>query len=248
MATLLRSVCSSKNLLVRALAMSPNGGGLLSVAGLKNFPRPPSYQHIVMPEDVKLPFLPKNPQFVNSKPRKHTTSLHLIRGEEELHTDLHHNQYGIIALNGSFLEWGHYDMMRTTINRSMDTKKMFAVWRIGAPWLSRFKKGIGNRMGGGKGNIHRYVYPVKRDRIILEMGGKVSFEEVLPILRIVAAQLPFEAEAISAEKLAHKREMRKKIAAANINPVSFKYLIQNNLLGCERWATKMDKIYFGTCV
>lgn len=92
-----------------------------------------------------------------------------------------HNNFYLIccqALNGGFLEWGHVEMIRNTISRNMDTTKTFAVWRIDPPWFPKTKKGIGKRMGGGRPGIGRYTVPVKTDRVIVEMGGKVTFEEV----------------------------------------------------------------------
>ena len=38
--------------------------------------------------------------------------------------------------------------------------------------------GAGTRMGGGKGQIDQYVTPVKAGRIIIEMAGRVEYEEV----------------------------------------------------------------------
>ena len=32
-------------------------------------------------------------------------------------------------------------------------------------------------MGGGKGSIHHYVTPVKANRIIMEVGGKLQFAD-----------------------------------------------------------------------
>lgn len=61
--------------------------------------------------------------------------------------------------------------MRLNINRKMDINRTFAVWRIDSPWKPITKKGVGVRMGGGKGAINHYVTPVKADRIIVEMGG-----------------------------------------------------------------------------
>lgn len=52
-------------------------------------------------------------------------------------------------------------MMRLTIGRKMDTTRMFAIWRVDAPWQPITKKGQGQRMGGGKGAIDHYVTPVK---------------------------------------------------------------------------------------
>lgn len=64
------------------------------------------------------------------------------------------------------------------IGRKMDITRMFAIWRIPAPWQPLTKKGQGQRMGGGKGAIDHYVTPVKAGRVLLEMGGKCEFIEV----------------------------------------------------------------------
>uniref|UniRef100_A0A2P2HYS6 Large ribosomal subunit protein uL16m n=1 Tax=Hirondellea gigas TaxID=1518452 RepID=A0A2P2HYS6_9CRUS len=199
-------------------------------------------------EDRKLKFLTKTPIFIGVKAPKYTRRIDLVRGFEDLQTNFLHGQYGIISLGGGFLEWGHIEMIRNTVGKKIDTRKMVAHWRIEPPWLPRTKKGIGKRMGGGRPGINRYVYPIKADRVIIEMGGKCSFEEVLPILRVIAANLPFPAEAISAEKLAEKRRIRVEIEAANINPISFKYLAQNNLLGCDVWLNTSDRVYYGKCI
>lgn len=52
-------------------------------------------------------------------------------------------------------------MMRLAIGRKMDISRMFAVWRVDAPWQPVTRKSQGMRMGGGKGNIDEYVTPVK---------------------------------------------------------------------------------------
>lgn len=41
-------------------------------------------------------------------------------------------------------------------------------------------------MGGGKPNVHHYASPVKAGRIIIEVGGKIEFEEVYPFLNRVS--------------------------------------------------------------
>ncbi len=75
-------------------------------------------------------------------------------------------------------------MIRLTTNRKIDESKMFAEWRVDAPWKPQTKKGTGHRMGGGKGNINHYVTPVKSGRIIIEIAGHCEFEEVCSVLRI----------------------------------------------------------------
>ena len=73
---------------------------------------------------------------------------------------------------------GHLEMIRRGIQNYIDPRRMFAIWRVDAPWKSHTKKGIGKRMGGGRGNISFYTSPVKAKRAIIEVGGKCSYEEV----------------------------------------------------------------------
>lgn len=76
------------------------------------------------------------------------------------------------------LHHGHLEMVRMAIARKMNVSKMFAIWRTDAPWKPITKKGQGKRMGGGKGSIDHYVTPIKAERVIIEVGGKCTFEEV----------------------------------------------------------------------
>ncbi len=86
------------------------------------------------------------------------------------------------------------EMMRLTINRRMDPSRTFAVWRIKAPYKPITRKGLGQRMGGGKGAIDHYVTPVKCGRLVVEVGGRVELGEVEAVLREVAKKLPFPAK------------------------------------------------------
>lgn len=101
------------------------------------------------------------------------------------------------ALGGGYLHFGHMEMMRLTINRRMDPRTTFARWRINAPYKPITRKGLGQRMGGGKGNIDHYVTPVKYGRMIVEVGGRLELGEVEPILKEVAKKLPFPAKVSS---------------------------------------------------
>lgn len=219
-------------------------------AGYQNFPVPPNYDHIKIPKErQRLKFYPKVPQFPGHiKPPRMTKRLDLIRGEEEIHRDLTLQQYGIIARRGGMLRHGHLEMIRMTIARKMDQSKMFAIWRIDAPWKPITKKGQGKRMGGGKGSIDHYVTPVKAERIIIEVGGKCSFEEAKPFLAMIAHNLPFPADAVSHEMLVARREEEERLEHENINPYTFKYMVQNNMSGCHKWIKNIDKIYFGKYV
>lgn len=76
----------------------------------------------------------------------------------------------------------------------MDPRTTFANWRINAPYKPITRKGLGQRMGGGKGAIDHYVSPVRAGRLVLEMGGKLELGEVEPVLKEVAKKLPFPAK------------------------------------------------------
>ena len=86
------------------------------------------------------------------------------------------------ALGGGQLHHGHFEMLRIGINKKIEESKMFAVWRIDAPWKPVVSRGIGRKMGGGKGSIDHYVTPVKAGRIIVEVGGECQFNEVFWML------------------------------------------------------------------
>lgn len=76
----------------------------------------------------------------------------------------------------------------------MNPQTTFANWRINAPYKPITRKGLGQRMGGGKGAIDHYVSAVRAGRLVLEMGGKIELGEVEPVLKEVAKKLPFPAK------------------------------------------------------
>lgn len=213
-------------------------------AGMKQFLPPPDYSHVEIPEKPKLSFIEKVPIYPNGvRAPKMKRRLGLIRGPETLLTEFIYKQYGIVALCGGRLNYGHFNMIRTTINK-FDAKKMFAVWRVDPPWQPLTRKGQGKRMGGGKGAIDHYVTPVKAGRVIIEIGGKIEFEEALPYLKEVAQKLPFKAKATSYDLMIQERQKEKELEALNINPYTAEYVIKNNLGGCHKWLSKYDKKWF----
>lgn len=134
-------------------------------------------------------------------------------------------------------------MMRLGVNRKMDESRMFAQWRVHAPWKPVTKKGLGHRMGGGKGSIDHYVTPVKAGRIILEVAGYCEYSEVFPFLKIIAHNLPFEAEPISQEIMDKEKEYEEYVKENNLNPFSFEYCLKHNMLGIRKWASPYDYIW-----
>lgn len=188
----------------------------------------------------------RTPQYPpNLRPPKMQKKLKFMRGPEPFHNTLLHKQFGIIATGGGRLRWGHFEMLRLTIGRKMDVNRMFAIWRVPAPWQPITKKGQGQRMGGGKGAIDHYVTPVKSGRVVLEIAGKCEFIEVKPFLQLVCNQLPFKAMVVSHEMLQEMSESKTIEQKDNLNKFTFKYVVQNNLNGCHRWLSPVDHKWFG---
>lgn len=99
-------------------------------------------------------------------------------------------------------------------------------------------------MGGGKGAIDHYVTPIKAGRVIVEVGGKCEFKQVLPFLREVAEKLPFKAKATSFEMMEAAKIQENELELANINPYTAEYVIRNDMGGCHNWISKYDKKWF----
>jgi len=214
---------------------------------MKNLNKPPNYDHVEFPtERRKLKILERTPQPPSPGQRmpKMMKRTWEMRGPELVHNKLIHKQFGIRALQGGRIKHGHCEMMRMGINRKITEKRMFAVWRIDAPWKPITKKGVGHRMGGGKGSIDHYVVPIKADRIILELGGYLEWEEAYPLLRLIVNQLPVKAEVISQKMLEEEQVKKGYVEENNINPFSFEYCVNNNMMGCRKWLSTYDYKWF----
>jgi large subunit ribosomal protein L16 len=78
-----------------------------------------------------------------------------MRGPELVHNKLIHKQYGIIALSGGSLKFGHYEMIRMAVNRMINQERAFAIWRVDPPSKPKTKHGQGKKLGGGKVNQNK---------------------------------------------------------------------------------------------
>ncbi|XP_064817973.1 large ribosomal subunit protein uL16m-like [Oncorhynchus masou masou] len=207
-------------------------------AGMKTYEVPPDYSEVVLPERPKLKFLNKVPNF--KKARKEMKKLRDIQGPAQTANTFTKGQYGIVVSGGGYLHFGHMEMMRLTINRRMDPRTTFARWRINAPYKPITRKGLGQRMGGGKGNIDHYVTPVKYGRMIVEVGGRLELGEVEPILKEVAKKLPFPAKVVSRESLAAMQQEQQDMEQNNQNPWTFQRIARGNMLGVRRVLSPFD--------
>lgn len=143
-------------------------------------------------------------------------------------------------MGGGYLRWGHFEMLRMIVNRHINPRTMFAVWRVPAPYKPITRKGLGQRMGGGKGAIDHYVTAVKAGRLIVEVGGYVEFGEVEHFLTQAAKKLPFPAVAVSRESLQGMRDKEEERRRNNQNPWTFERIITSNMLGMRKFLSPYD--------
>uniref|UniRef100_A0A8C5RXT2 Large ribosomal subunit protein uL16m n=1 Tax=Laticauda laticaudata TaxID=8630 RepID=A0A8C5RXT2_LATLA len=219
------------------------GGIKILTAGYRNYDPLPDYTGIVIPEKPKLKIVERQPNLL--KVRRQPKNLRDIRGPSTEATEFTEGKFGILAMGGGYLRWVHFEVMRLSINRHMNSKTMFALWRVPAPYKPITRKGLGHRMGGGKGAIDHYVSAVKAGRLIVEIGGQCEYTEVKYFLTQVAKKLPFEAQAVSKETLQEMRDREEERRCNNQNPWTFERIITVNMLGIRKYLSPYDLQYKG---
>lgn len=125
------------------------------------------------------------------KYRKRQKQLYLIKGKETRVTNLAFGDFGLVSLEGAFLREKQIEAARKAILAHL--KKGGKLWiRVNCdkPVTS---KGVEFSMGGGKGDFKEFVAPVKKGRIIFELG-EVSEELAREALRKAAAKLPIKTK------------------------------------------------------
>lgn len=214
---------------------------IMSSRGFKDLPLPEKKQVIGYPDANKLKIMPKTPQYPPGlSPPTMTKRLADMRGPELVHNKLIHKQYGIVALSGGQLAYGHFEMLRMTINRNLDATRSFAVWRCDPPWKPITRHGQGKKLGGGKGGIEFYVTPVKRGRVIVEVGGWPSREMLTRVLPDLAQKLPFPAKFVSQNDLENWENDDKQIEENNLNRLRWEWCIKNNVMNVLNYVGKYD--------
>jgi len=238
--------------LVRALHCSPPlAAKKWKYHANRDLEPPEQFKNTVQPERHRLPIYPKTPHIWTSgamKPPKQTKELWRMMGEEKVHNDLLLDQYAIVALNGGMLKHKHFEVLRLAVGKYVKPKESFAIYRVDPPYKPITDHGFGKRMGGGKGNIDCYGTPVRAGRVILEVGGKVMWEEVRVWLNKIVIKLPFDAVAVNLEMMKKLREEEERLVMTNKNPISFEWLVRNNMMNCQENLSEYDQRWFGKFV
>ena len=106
--------------------------------------------------------------------------------------------YGLQALDSHWISNRQIEAARVAMNRHM--KRGGKVWIKIFPHKSYTSKGVGVRMGNGKGTPEGWVAPVKRSKVMFEVGG-VSEEVARESLRLASMKLPVRTKIIKREEV-----------------------------------------------
>ncbi len=242
------ALCPSTRVCLRGILLSSRSLISSPRATLRIFPSHPPFDNTRLPEKHRLPLMPKAPLIYGEnlvRPPKAYKELYRMFGEEEVHNRLLLGQYGIVALAGGQLKHQHFEVIRSYSGRFLQEGRSFAIYRVDPPFKPVTVHGQGKKLGGGKGSIHHYVTPVKAGRVIIEVGGKVLWEEVEPWLAQLCKKLPFRAMAISKDLMERLDAEERRLEEVNENPYTFEWLVRNNIFDCQRFLSPRDQKLFG---
>ncbi|MEK9154912.1 MAG: 50S ribosomal protein L16 [Patescibacteria group bacterium] len=127
------------------------------------------------------------------KHRKWQKGRSLDRKIETRGTKLNFGSYGLQSLGSAWINSRQIEAARKTITHF--TKRGGKIWIRIFPDKPITKRPPEVTMGGGKGAVDHYVFPVKPGRILFEMDG-ISEETALEALRRAGHKLPIKTRIV----------------------------------------------------
>ena len=95
---------------------------------------------------------------------------------------------------------------------------------------------------GGRRAVAPLLLALDDDDWLVRQAAHVS------LTNITGMEFPFDALAVNKDMLDKLREDEQKLVETNQNPISFEWLIRNNMQDCQRSLSIYDKIWFGKFV
>jgi large subunit ribosomal protein L16 len=111
--------------------------------------------------------------------------------------------YGLLAVEPSWVTARQIESLRVAVNRKL--KKIGRLYLRMFPQKSVTKKPAETRMGKGKGSPEFWVAVVKRERLIIELGGGVSESDAKKILKSASHKLPMKTRFVTKEELSSQK-------------------------------------------
>ncbi|WP_413626983.1 50S ribosomal protein L16 [Fructilactobacillus vespulae] len=121
-----------------------------------------------------------------------------LRGHSKGGNSVSFGDYGLQAIDSHWITNRQIEACRIAITRCM--KRGGKVWIKIFPQKSYTEKGIGVRMGKGKGSPAGWVAAVKRDKVLFEVAG-VSEEVAIKALTLASNKLPVRTRIIKREEV-----------------------------------------------
>lgn len=109
---------------------------------------------------------------------------------------LSYGRFGLKAMGSSWLNSRQIEAGRKTITNFV--KRQGRLWIRVFPDKPITKRPPESTLGGGKGTVDHYVFPVKPGRIIYEIDG-VSREIATQALKLAGYKMPFKTKVIVKE-------------------------------------------------
>lgn len=103
-------------------------------------------------------------------------------------------EYGLKTLENGLIRANHIETARITVARKM--KGAGKLWINVFPSKPVTKKPAETRQGKGKGDLSHWVCPVKRGKVLFEIGG-VPEDFAKIIFRLVAFKMPVRTKFVS---------------------------------------------------
>ncbi|KRL86290.1 50S ribosomal protein L16 [Lacticaseibacillus pantheris] len=126
-----------------------------------------------------------------------------MRGAAKGGTKVDFGEYGLQALESHWISNRQIEAARVAMTRYM--KRGGKVWIRIFPHKSYTSKGVGVRMGNGKGAPEGWVAVVKRQKVMFEVGG-VSKEVATEALRLASNKLPIRTKVIERQEAGEQNE------------------------------------------
>ena len=119
-----------------------------------------------------------------------------MKGKSHRASSLVFGEYGIKALGRGWLSSRQIEAGRRTVTHAL--KKGGRVWIRVYPAKPVSLRPAGQRMGGGKGDVDRYVAVITPGKIIYEVVG-INEDEARSCLKKAGAKMPFKTKFVKRE-------------------------------------------------
>ena len=120
------------------------------------------------------------------------------KGVESRGTEVCFGSFGLKALGTKWITAAQIEAARRVIVRVL--KRKAKLWIRIFPYKPVTSKGSEVPMGGGKGSVDHYVFPIRPGRIIFELDG-VKEELAREALEKAAAKLPIKTKFVKKEEV-----------------------------------------------